>query len=133
MNDYEIYVSLELAMMLKEAGFDWEIKTFYYMGELGETMLGEAKNHNFSNDFVSAPTLAVAQKWMREVMGVNVEVMYLFKPCNYYFARACHLEDDSVLRIKDCQSFVYERALEAGIIAALKEEMWLRKQKQEEK
>lgn len=123
MNDYEIYVSLELAMMLKEAGFDWEIKTFYFMGELCETMLGEAKNHNFSNEFVSAPTLAVAQKWMREVMGVNVEVLYLFEPCKYYFARACHLEDDSILRIKDCKSFVYERALEAGIIATLKEEL----------
>lgn len=59
-------------MKLKEAGFDWEIKTFYFNNELGETMLGDAKNHNFSNQFISAPTLVVAQQWLREVKNVDV-------------------------------------------------------------
>ena len=35
-------------------------------------MLGDAKNHNFSNQFISAPTLAVAQQWLREVKNVDV-------------------------------------------------------------
>ena len=133
MNDYEVYVGLGLAMMLKEAGFDWNIKTFYYNGNLCETGLGEAINHNAADQVVSAPTLYVAQKWMRDVMGVNVEVMYLFSPYRHYYARACHLEDSSVLRIDSCSSEAYEVTLEVGLMRALKEEMRLRKQKQEEK
>ena len=70
--NHEYYVSSEIAKLLKEAGFDWEIKTFYFMGQIGETMLGDAKNHNFSNQFISAPTLAVAQQWLREVKNVDV-------------------------------------------------------------
>ena len=70
--NHECYVSLEIAKLLKEAGFDWEIKTFYFNNELGETMLGDAKNHNFSNKFISAPTLAVVQQWLREVKNVDV-------------------------------------------------------------
>lgn len=70
--NHECYVSSEIAKLLKEAGFDWEIKTFYFNNELGETMLGDAKNHNFSNQFISAPTLAVAQQWLREVKNVDV-------------------------------------------------------------
>ena len=70
--NHEYYVSLEVAKLLKEAGFDWEIKTFYFMDQLGETMLGNAKNHNFSNQFISAPTLEVAQRWLREVKNIDV-------------------------------------------------------------
>ena len=70
--NHEYYVSFEVAKLLKEAGFDWEIKTFYFMDQLGETMLGDAKNHNFSNQFISAPTLVVAQQWLREVKNVDV-------------------------------------------------------------
>lgn len=70
--NHEYCVSIEVAKLLKEAGFDWEIKTFYFMGQIGETMLGDAKNHNFSNQFISAPTLAVAQQWLREVKNVDV-------------------------------------------------------------
>ena len=70
--NHEYYVSLEVAKLLKEAGFDWEIKTFYFNNELGETMLGDVKNHNFSNKFISAPTLTVVQQWLREVKNVDV-------------------------------------------------------------
>ena len=70
--NHEYYVSLEVAKLLKEAGFEWEIKTFYFMDQLGETMLGDAKNHNFSNQFISAPTLEVAQRWLREVKNIDV-------------------------------------------------------------
>ena len=70
--NHEYFVSLEVAKLLKEAGFDWEIKTFYFNNELVETMLGDAKNHNFSNQFISAPTLEVAQRWLREVKNIDV-------------------------------------------------------------
>ncbi len=70
--NHEYYVSSEIAKLLKEAGFDWETKTFYFMDQLGETMLGDAKNHNFSNQFISAPTLEVAQRWLREVKNIDV-------------------------------------------------------------
>ena len=72
--NHECYVSLEVAKLLKEAGFDWEIKTFYFNNELGEAMLGEAKNHNFSYQFISAPTLAVAQQWLREVKNCSIKI-----------------------------------------------------------
>jgi len=121
MNDYEVYVSLELAMMLKEAGFDWEIKTFYFMGELSETMLGEAKNHNFSDQFVSAPTLYVAQKWLREVKNVLIEVQIFPDDCAKDVKYGVNIVN-SYIATPDLYK-TYEEALVEGIIVALKEEL----------
>lgn len=137
MSNHEVYVSQELATLLKKAGFDWECRKIYYCyhedgdkWELDDNYMNHQRILKLDSCLL-APTLSVAQRWMREVMGINVEVMYLFNPCNYYFARACHFSDNSILRIDGCSSKIYELALEAGIVSALNEELNFKNAKKE--
>ena len=117
--NHEYYVSSEIAKLLEKAGFDWEIKTFYFNNELHETILGEAKNHNFSEAYISAPTLEVAQRWLREVKDIDV---YIFpttntkRECVYEwgiktFGRALWVEGQPYTN----QYETYEETQEAGI------------------
>lgn len=135
LDNKESYVSLETAKLLKEAGFDWRTRRYYSQdGEMDiDKCYFNSMNWNWDvlqHDGVkySAPTLAVAQRWLREVMGINVEVTYIFKPFGYYHASACRLADDSVLKI-EAQYNTYEDALEIGMKEALKEEIGIRNQK----
>lgn len=52
----EVYVSEETLKLLKEAGFNWDCRKI-------QVRLGV---------FDSRPTLAVAQKWIREVCGADI-------------------------------------------------------------
>ena len=128
--NHECYVSLEVAKLLKEAGFDWEIKTFYFMDQLVETMLGDAKNHNFSNQFISAPILDVAQRWLREVKYLDISIHYdpTIKSQPYvYFIYDAEEKFNDILGIispithsySDGYFYKYEEAQEAGIKKAL--------------
>jgi hypothetical protein len=67
--NHECYVSLEVAKLLKEADFDWE--TFGYNNKLG--FFHRAIPHHGET---SAPTLDMAQKWLREVKNANIEISY---------------------------------------------------------
>ena len=53
---HEVYVSEETLKLLKEAGFDWACRKI-------QVRLGV---------FDSRPTLAVAQKWIRDVCGTDI-------------------------------------------------------------
>lgn len=59
----EDYVSFETAKLLKEKGFEQECHTAYFNGKLVDyTMFGFC----LGGDFVYAPTLQMAMKWLRE-------------------------------------------------------------------
>lgn len=58
MIDHEVYVSEETLKLLKDAGFDWECRKI-------QISLGVFQNR---------PTLAVAQKWIREVCGTDITI-----------------------------------------------------------
>ena len=115
--NYEYYVSLEVAKLLKEAGFDWEIKTFYFNNELHETILGEAKNHNFSEVYISAPTLEVAQKWLREVHHLHITIFSSSQESWMFRITKQHQSLEDGVYGEDF--YTYEEALEAGIKKAL--------------
>ena len=128
--NHEYYVSFEIAKLLKEAEFDWEIKTFYFNNELHETILGEAKNHNFSEVYISAPTLEVAQKWLREVKHLDISIHYdpTIKSQPYaYFIYDVEEKFDDIFGIispvthsySDGYFYTYEEAQEAGIKKAI--------------
>ena len=59
---HEYYVSLEVAKLLKEAGFDWEVEYVYNFGKLIRSVA-----HPVLGNELAAPTLDVAQRWLREV------------------------------------------------------------------
>jgi hypothetical protein len=68
-------VNFEQAKRLKVAGFDFPVNSFYY-GDL--TYIPIAENHNNNKgDKYSAPTVALALKWLRDEKGMcNVQVSY---------------------------------------------------------
>jgi hypothetical protein len=143
--NHEYYVSLEVAKRLKEAEFDWKVNFFYQDGILKSVLPDEL----FSGDFedveyyyrhigiphqsldynggtskfleeYSAPTLEVAQRWLREVKAMHICV----KPneasanCKYFVTviindtKWGNVQDDNR---KTIMFDTYEEAQEAGI------------------
>ena len=133
--NHECYVSSELAKLLRKAGFDWACREYYY----NFTTTGWSLS--FDDDFVnwnswgeryiSAPTLDVAQRWLREVKNIEAvpwrwptKVMFVegYKPWSYKFIEYRDLEG---VDIEDFNASgedyfkTYEEAQEAGIKKAL--------------
>jgi hypothetical protein len=129
--NHECYVSLEVAKLLREAGFDWECREYYY--NFTTTGWSLSFDDNFVNwnswgeQYISAPTLDVAQRWLREIRHRSIEVksfvdgtvdnrgkwwiwhMYDFNPPI----------DWVLLMSSDCRYSTYEEAQEASIKKAL--------------
>ena len=132
--NHEFYVSLEVAKLLKEAGFDWECSCYYSVNTLHEPNNGFIHiykqykalfyDHNRTKMPVySAPTLDAAQRWLREVKDIDV---YIFpttntkRGCVYEwgiktFGRSLWVEGQPYTT----QYETYEEAQEAGIKKAL--------------
>lgn len=71
----EDYVSLEVAKMLKEKGFDEELQTYYEDNKINILCHGDWYNWNNSPmGQISAPTLAMAMKWLREVHDIKIMI-----------------------------------------------------------
>ena len=136
--NHECYVSLEVVKLLKEAGFDWKCKYAYIITPDGDMPTGEegmlieyVENVNW---LVSAPTLDVAQRWLREVKNIYVQLdMHMPSPTDYGYAYALMIKvkrkgldkgeeiEYNSLDCLDCETSysTYESALEAGIKKAL--------------
>ena len=71
------YVNRQQAERLANLGFDWELYSFYRNET--EVIVGETKR-NFNaqewRDWISAPTVAHALKWCRDVKGIRCAVNY---------------------------------------------------------
>ena len=126
----EDYVSYPLALALKKAGFDWECD-HYYCAFDNETdvrfwSIHPAQSQNglrTPKDTVvaDAPTLAQAQKWLREKRGCCVSVYA--QPYNglpYYTGYILYEGDEKKVLDQDGHWFDnYEKALSETIAAAL--------------
>lgn len=130
----EDYVTYDIAVLLKDAGFGWPCYSYYEKWEdtpdgcVWHTTSEKAHNYNrfvLDNGIteVSAPTLAQVQKWLRK-RGLCVSVYpspysedidgeYAYKV--YQFMDYEEWNDPCAEYGKD-----YESALSAGIEAALK-------------
>ena len=151
--NHECYVSLEVAKLLKEAGFDWECETCY-MGKSkhaykynkyfnwnlprkdfekggSDNLFYAFINQKKTNNFVSAHTLDVAQKWLREVKNVWIEVLLVNATDPHYRVDLVNTSKYNnsygIIHVADYKEYeVPEEALEAGIKKAL--EMILEKE-----
>ena len=134
MNEHESYVSLETAELLNKVGFGWNCRGLY---------IGTAFLDAYFNDVVNctdykkiqAPTLEVAQRWLREVKNIEIciswEIEFEEKELDWNERRYCydidtHVDNIPLLSIDDdywaegYHTFgnsysTYEEALEAGI------------------
>ena len=124
--NHEYYVSVEVAKLLKEAGFDWRCKYSYITTPEGDMPTGEegilieyAENINW---LVSAPTLDVSQRWLRVVKGIHLYVRPILDEHKYVVTVV--VDDLTWGQVNDNNGTskrfdTYEEAQEAGIKKAL--------------
>lgn len=133
-NEHEVYIKRETADLLKTAGYNWTTPQGY-LSSSGLLTSGYFSNN--SDYGIAAPTLEVAQRWLREVKNISVEIeryetpnplaRELFevvyeKTVEKSFAYTVNVIDANNESIYDSLYFdTYEEAQENGIINALKE------------
>lgn len=121
----EYYVSLEVAKLLKKAGFDFECRKIYYCYREDDDTWELEDNYKIHQHILElnycllAPTLSVAQKWLREVKNIDVFVLFgHFEPkINGYTYEIRHKGTRIIL--SEWVNTTYEGALEVGINKAL--------------
>lgn len=115
MNIQEDYVSFETAKLLKEKGFDEECYTCYVIDEIQHYDY-KSRNSELITGIISAPTLQMAMKWLREIHNRYVEICMdkahnfkdiVFRPTIYDNDLDCLWESDNFS--------TYEQACEAAI------------------
>ena len=115
-------VSLAQAKKLKELGFDWEVLEYYEHDNLIHYN-DEEINWNDSirkYEVYSAPSVALALKWFRDVKGVNTS---LFRYIRYdgITYNTYSIENVCKLNNEDCNYYsTYEEA-ESALLDALLE------------
>ena len=130
---HESYVSLEIAKPLKKLGFKWGCRAAWDLTFPDEPYLNydavyQTDFNNDVDDILYAPTLSVAQRWLREVKKLYIEIRRMPK-CDLfdrYFTSIAIMQEpfDTELRDKDDEIIyisgkTYEEALEAAIKKAL--------------
>ena len=69
------YVNYKQAKCLKELGFDWECGHYWILDTpIKKVHSNGYFNHNISHEALSSPTLAQAQKWLREIKGIHLSI-----------------------------------------------------------
>ena len=124
--NHERYVSLEVSKLLKEAGFDWGCREYYYNFTTTGWSLSFDDNfvnwNSWSEQYISAPTLDVAQRWLREIKGVEVyaHVFYdsreMLDESDVYVYEVNHITKHIEDYISSYDIYhTYEESQEAGI------------------
>ena len=116
----EDYVSYEVAKQLKEKGFDIHYSTHFYKNNKLECYMDDRKKYWLQKDEYAAPSLYIAQKWLRS-HGYHVEVVYMRNDLWVYEILTIPHHDLVELADRIITNFIsYEYALNAGILEALK-------------
>ena len=132
--NHEYFVSLEVAKLLKEAGFDWEVNHSYpNVSTLDNSCSGYMEDLSFYHNLndgkyggLSVPTLEVAQKWLRENKDFDINVLTDFDSVKrlYYVRYVVKDGHYKTYYISNNRSYVYfntyEEAQETGIKKVLK-------------
>ena len=131
--NHEYYISLEVAQLLKQAGFDWRCRKCYNNGVLFDMESDEIREQcpQHSSYDVLAPTLDVAQRWLRKVKSIEAvpwrwptKVLFVsgYKPWSYRIITYKDLENvdiDDFNASGEDYFKTFEEAQEAGIKKAL--------------
>ncbi len=122
--NHEYYVSLEVAKLLKEAGFDWEGTAYYQHGVFYPysvyrehlVVMNQSSAPSYMEQY-SAPTLDVAQRWLREVHHLHITIFSSSQESWMFRITKQHqsLEDG----VYEEDFYTYEEAQEIGIKKAL--------------
>ena len=125
----ESYVSFGTAKMLKEAGFEANLKTKYVEEEKDEWAFWDSgakrSDYNYFDDTIACPTQALAARWLRETHGIHVSSNIFMdfandadgKTIDEWNFWSYDLFDNSgrIIEESDDRYDSYEEALEAGL------------------
>lgn len=124
----EDYVSYPLALALKKAGFDYPCYFYYTRKDSPDDHVYSTTSEEAPIDYnrsvyagCSMPTLAQAQKWLREVKRIEVNASWESIK-RYWFFYTNLMDVPDIVNLEDISDSVYstyEQALSAGIAAAL--------------
>lgn len=126
----EDYVSFEVAELLKNKGFDEYCRAIYAEGET-EIEITDEYWRNTDSDireiddedddsfvFITAPTIQMAMKWLREVHNIFIQVELYSKYNDYCFEL---FQNTHRLILKQHETYnSYEEAVEAALEYTLK-------------
>lgn len=113
------HVQKETAVLLKEKGFDVEVRNRYYDTETISIDGGLDNYNRYKTLWLSAPTLHEATDWLR-AKGVHVDVSPSVER-NKWVSFVYVLEDGRTVMVeKAAIASTHDLALEAGIVHALK-------------
>ena len=104
----EDYVSFETAKLLKEKGFDENCAALYHLrtGEIIQQGVGYVFNNSQWENFITAPTLQMAMKWLRKehnlhcssdydiVLGWYCQITSLTETVEYDYEEMKHYHPD---------------------------------------
>lgn len=117
----EDYVSFETAKLLKEKGFDES--TLQRYGADGD-MSSDGRMGKYNSltkfNFIAAPTLQMAMKWLREVHNLHIDIFVTYKDGipHYQWSIDNLKTQDTISETPCCNA--YEEACEAAINYCLK-------------
>ena len=125
MNIQEDYVSFETAELLKEKGFNEDCYTCYLIDEIQHYDY-KSRNRDLIEGVISAPTLQMTMKWLREVHKLFIQICIIPHTTitieqKYYFF-TIHKDRRALAFRKDFPReyyFTYEEACKAGILYCL--------------
>ena len=118
----ESYVSFDTAKLLKEAGFEANLKTRYVEEEKDEWAFWESgtkrSDYNYFDDTISCPTQALAARWLREVHNIFIQLNPTFD--GWLLDLFDLKKHQYILTNKNANADSYEQALEDGLQEAIK-------------
>lgn len=130
MSTHEVYCSLDICKLLKKAGFNWDTYSAYNKDGVFADKNRSITTWNDFADYYSAPTIEVAQRWLRVVKGIHLYIRPILDEHKYVVTVV--VDDLTWGQVNDNNGTskrfnTYEEAQEAGIKKAL--EMILEKGK----
>lgn len=119
--NHEYYVSFEVAKLLKEAGFYWNCRGVYIGPKFLDVHITQVLNCT-DYEVLKAPTLEIAQRWLREAKNLSVDTSSTRNSEWEYIIRKINQlnhNDNAILALTACRFYTCEEAQEAGIEKAL--------------
>ena len=133
----EELISFETAKLAKEVGFNWQCYHHFDADKVLQAHYEENESstdvefrvdledlldtwNNFKSEACSAPTQSLLAKWLREVHNIFICIKIGFGEGVWYTYHVEKLSDPDFIIDADNSWNTYEKALEVGLLQALK-------------
>ena len=121
----ESYVSFNTAKLLKEAGFDVECDWFYINDGSVDTGIvvrsTSPRDHNMGTGFLSRPTQALVDRWLREVYNIAIYSLYDDDMEQWFYVVDAFTKNPVINGFQSGSEYDdYESAFEDGLREAIK-------------